>query len=219
MAPRPRHRRPRRRSSFPAVAAVIAATCIGVLLHESPTSSSSTSIDAPTTSLVRAPSGDGVASPSPPPRSLGIADGAVPDGVTVFDDLPAVARLDPALLTALRRAATAADADGVTILVNSGWRSPAYQEHLLQQAITKYGSEREAARWVASPETSEHVAGDAVDVGPSKAATWLSRHGAAYGLCQIYANERWHFELRPTAATRGCPQKYADPTRDPRMQA
>src|SRR4051794_3835486 len=41
------------------------------------------------------------------PHALGFADGEVPDGVTVFDDdYPAVANLDPALLRALRQAAT-----------------------------------------------------------------------------------------------------------------
>jgi D-alanyl-D-alanine carboxypeptidase len=24
---------------------------------------------------------------------------------------------------------------------------------------------------------------------------WLIQHGAEYGLCQVYANEIWHFEL------------------------
>ena len=65
----------------------------------------------------------------------------------------------------------------------------------------KYGSEAEAARWVATPDTSAHVSGDAVDIGPSAAAAWLSEHGAAYGLCQIYGNEPWHYELRPDAAS------------------
>jgi zinc D-Ala-D-Ala carboxypeptidase len=71
---------------------------------------------------------------------------------------------------------------------------------------------------VATPATSPHVSGDAVDVGPSAAAAWLSEHGAAYGLCQIYGNEPWHYELRPEAVTRTCPATYADPTHDPRMQ-
>jgi hypothetical protein len=145
-------------------------------------------------------------------------DGAVPDGTTVFDDeVPAVANLDPALLVALREAAADAGADGVTFTVTSGWRSPAYQERLLREAVATYGSEEEAARWVATPTTSAHVSGDAVDLG-SAAASWLSRHGAAYGLCQIYDNETWHHELRPDAATHGCPARYADPTHDPRMQ-
>jgi hypothetical protein len=62
------------------------------------------------------------------------------------------------------------------------------------------------------------VSGDAVDIGPSGAAAWLSAHGAEYGLCRIYGNEPWHFELRPEAIDHGCPAMYADPTHDPRMQ-
>jgi D-alanyl-D-alanine carboxypeptidase len=151
--------------------------------------------------------------------ALGEAGGAVPDGVTVFDDeLPAVANLDPALLGVLREAATDATDDGVELHVTSGWRSSAYQEQLLHEAISKYGSEEEAARWVATPETSPHVSGDAVDLGPSDATQWLSEHGSQYGLCQIYGNEPWHYELRHEAIDDGCPPTYADPTHDPRMQ-
>jgi zinc D-Ala-D-Ala carboxypeptidase len=150
---------------------------------------------------------------------LGEADGAVPDGTTAFDDeVPAVANLDPALLGALRQAATGAVGDGVELFVNSGWRSPEYQDQLLREAVSEYGSEEEAARWVATADTSSHVSGDAVDVGPSDATAWLSEHGSEYGLCQIYGNEPWHFELRPEAIDHGCPAMYADPTEDPRMQ-
>ncbi|WP_456785714.1 M15 family metallopeptidase [Cellulomonas sp. P5_C5] len=159
--------------------------------------------------------------PAPPPRDaapvLG-ADGSVPDGVTVFDDeVPAVANLDPDLLDAFRRAATDAAADGITFVVNSGWRSAEYQDQLLRDAVIGYGSAAEAARWVATPDTSPHVQGAAVDVGPWAAATWLSEHGAGYGLCQVYGNEPWHYELRPEAVDGGCPTLYADPTHDPRM--
>ncbi len=149
--------------------------------------------------------------------ALGEAGGAVPRGTTVFDDeVPGVANLDADLLGALRQAAT--DAAGVGFFVDSGWRSPEYQERLLRDAVSKYGSEAAAARWVATPGTSAHVSGDAVDVGPSDATAWLSAHGAAYGLCRIYGNEPWHYELRPEASDHGCPPMYADPTHDPRMQ-
>jgi hypothetical protein len=152
-------------------------------------------------------------------RPPGDAAGAVPDGTTVFDDeIPGVARLDPHLLGALRRAAADAAGDRVRLYIDSGWRSPAYQERLLREAISRYGSQQEAARWVATPETSPHVSGDAADIGPSSAAAWLSAHGAEYGLCQIYGNEPWHYELRPEAVEHGCPAMYADPTHDPRMQ-
>jgi len=157
---------------------------------------------------------------TPRPRGpLGLADGAVPDGTTVFDDeVPGVANLDPALLGALRRAAADSADDGVEFVVDSGWRSRAYQEQLLHEAVLKYGSEAEASRWVATPGRSSHVSGGAVDIGPSGAAAWLSEHGAEHGLCQIYGNEPWHYELRPEAIARGCPPMYSDPTQDPRMQ-
>ena len=139
--------------------------------------------------------------------------------MTVFDDeIPAVANLDPDLLEALRQAATVAADGGVEFYVNSGWRSPAYQNQLLREAVSQYGSEAEAARWVATPNRSAHVSGDAVDIGPFDATAWLSEHGAEYGLCRIYSNEPWHYELRPEAIGDGCPPMYADPTHDPRMQ-
>ena len=149
---------------------------------------------------------------------LGADDGAVPHETTVFaDQVPGVANLDPALLRALRRAATEAGAAGVAFYVDSGWRSRRYQQRLLSDAISDYGSEAEARRWVATPGTSPHVSGDAVDLGPA-AAAWLSSHGAAYGLCRIYRNEPWHYELRREAVAHGCPRPYPDPSKDPRLR-
>jgi D-alanyl-D-alanine carboxypeptidase len=184
------------------------AALVGVFIHQLLASSS-----FPVATPSSAVSPSGTRHPAP-----GEADGVVPDGVTVFDDeIPAVANLDPDLLGALRKAAADAADDGVEFLVNSGWRSPAYQEQLLREAVSKYGSKEAAARWVATPDTSPHVSGHAIDIGPSDARAWLSKHGAEYGLCQIYKNEPWHFELRPDAVDHGCPPMYADPTQDPRM--
>ena len=149
----------------------------------------------------------------------GEADSDVPRGAPVFDDeIAGVANLDHALRDALRQAATDAADDGVGLRVSSGWRSAEHQERLLREAVSKYGSEEEAARWVATPDTSPHVSGDAVDIGPADATSWLSEHGAEYGLCQIYRNEPWHYELRAEAIDRGCPPMHADPSHDPRMQ-
>ncbi|MBD3783652.1 MAG: D-alanyl-D-alanine carboxypeptidase family protein [Micrococcales bacterium] len=150
---------------------------------------------------------------------LGIADGEVPDGLSALaTGYPALDRLDPDLRAALRRAATAARADGVHLTVTSGWRSRAYQQHLLDRAVATYGSRAAAAAWVATPDTSAHVTGEAVDLGPSSAASWLADHGAEYGLCRVYRNEPWHVELRPEAPVRGCPARYDDPSDDPRLQ-
>jgi D-alanyl-D-alanine carboxypeptidase len=151
------------------------------------------------------------------PTALRETDGAVPEGLTAFDNrVPAVAKLDPGLLRALRNAARAAAREGIDMVVNSGWRSREYQKQLLREAVAKYGSPRQAARWVADPDTSSHVSGRAVDIGPARAAAWLARHGAAYGLCRIYRNESWHYELRRQAINKGCPQVYADAAHDPR---
>jgi D-alanyl-D-alanine carboxypeptidase len=219
--------RTRRTRSVIVAAVVVGAALIGLAVsrsdgpHGDPglTSSGIQSVN-PTTDVPPAPPGG---HDEPGRRELGRpalgSSGHVPDDVTVFDDgIPAVANLDPALLAALRRAATDAAGDRVVIYVTSGWRSAEYQGQLLREAISEYGSEKEAARWVATPQKSAHVSGDAVDIGPSKAETWLSKHGAEYGLCQIYRNEPWHYELRPDAADHGCPPRYADPTQDPRMQ-
>lgn len=197
---------------------VIAAVAIvAALSSKSPDSSSTASTPS------KASTGSTVSRTTKAPQRekrgrLGEADGAIPDGTTIFDDhVPGVAKLNPDLLNALRRAANTAANDGVGFIVDSGWRSAAYQEHLLRDAIAEYGSEAEAARWVATPSTSAHVSGNAIDLGRD-AAAWLAAHGTAYGLCQIYNNEPWHFELRPDAASAGCPARYADPTQDPRMQ-
>ena len=116
-------------------------------------------------------------------------------------------------------AATDARDDGVEVHVNSGWRSADVPgASCSADAVAEHGSAAEAARWVATPETSPHVTGDAVDLGGSDATSWLAQHGDAFGLCQVYANEPWHFELRPAAVAGGCPPVYADPTEDPRMQ-
>lgn len=183
--------------------AVLLAAGVGTLLHQPASSSPPSSGDVPRIGAFRGTE----------------ADGALPDGVTVFDDEhPGVANLDAELLRAVRHAATDAAADGIELVLNSGWRSPEHQERLRREAVAEHGSEQEAARWVATVETSAHVTGDAVDVGPAEAAAWLSGHGAQHGLCQIYDNEPWHYELRPRAVQHGCPPTYPDPTHDPRMQ-
>lgn len=156
-----------------------------------------------------------------PVGRLDESDGLLPEDriVTVHEtELPAITNLDPQLLVALRAAAGQAAEDGVSFQVNSAWRSPAYQQSLWKDAVRVHGSREEAARWVASAETSSHVHGDAIDLGPVDATSWLSQHGSEFGLCQTYANEPWHYELRSEAAAEGCPAQYADPTEDPRLR-
>ncbi|KAA9135835.1 M15 family metallopeptidase [Microbacterium caowuchunii] len=132
-----------------------------------------------------------------PDRSGGLVASGSPLQVTEVDE-PALAGLDARLRDALAEAAADAAEQGIEIRVTSGWRSEAYQRRLMEDAIRTHGSEAEARRYVAPPEQSRHVTGDAVDLAPVDAQYWLIQYGDAYGLCQIYANESWHFELATT---------------------
>jgi hypothetical protein len=138
-------------------------------------------------------------------------DGFVPDGVTLAPtaDVPAITNLDPELRAAVQDAARAAAEDGIDLRISSGWRSPAYQQALLDAAIVEHGSVERARTLVLSPEESEHVTGRAVDVGPTEAMYWMSRHGSDHGLCQTYGNEIWHYELATEPGT-ACPPPLAD---------
>ncbi|GGV97725.1 D-alanyl-D-alanine carboxypeptidase [Streptomyces gelaticus] len=127
--------------------------------------------------------------------------GDLPDGreLTPFDTrYSAVGRLDGRLLKAVQKAARDAREDGIELRVTSGWRSKAHQQRLLDEAIEKHGSAEKARQFVNTPQKSTHVSGKAVDIGPTDADDWLIRNGSDYGLCQVYNNEMWHFELLTT---------------------
>jgi hypothetical protein len=164
-----------------------------------------------------APRAAGTAAPAVTGQTQARHDREVPDDprlrddhVDPFDDgHPAIAGLRPELRAALQDAARDAEARGVALWVTSGRRSAAYQQELLDEAVARYGSLAEALRFVASPERSSHVTGDAVDVGPTEADDWMIRHGADYGLCQTYANEIWHFEF-DTEPGGSCPAPLPD---------
>lgn len=133
--------------------------------------------------------------------------GYLPDGATLspYDTASqAIARLDPKLLAAIQDAARNASTQGVDITITSGWRSRGFQQRLFDDAVRRYDNVDVARQFVASPEESRHVVGEAVDIAGTGASDWLIRNGAQFGLCQIYANENWHFELATDAAGR-CP--------------
>lgn len=134
----------------------------------------------------------------------------------INSDDPMVSNLAPELRQALEAAAHDAAGSDVYFEVNSGWRTVEEQERLFAEAVDQYGSEAEAARWVAPP-TSMHVQGKAVDIGPLTATDWLAQFGSDYGLCQTYSNELWHYEFVADAVEQGCPVAYADASEDPRL--
>ncbi|MER5747314.1 M15 family metallopeptidase [Streptomyces sp. NPDC002225] len=156
----------------------------------------------------RGPSGPATAGASP--RSTDGGDTPRERDLTPFDTRsPAIDRLDENLLEAVRKAARDAREDGIEFRVTSGWRSREHQQRLLDEAIQRYGSEKKARQFVNTPEKSTHVSGKAVDIGPTDADDWLIRNGADYGLCQVYNNEMWHFELLTSPGGR-CPTPRTD---------
>ena len=146
-----------------------------------------------------------------PAGPLGEDDGVIPDmsGFTVDSDVPAITQLNADLRAALAAATDAAAADDQPIYINSGWRSARYQQQLFDDAVTTYESEEIARQFVATPELSAHTTGDAVDVEPLDAQLWLQQYGYEFGLCQIFANERWHYELA-TVPGGACPDMLTD---------
>jgi LAS superfamily LD-carboxypeptidase LdcB len=133
-------------------------------------------------------------------------------GASASPSSPEPVTLDPKLDRAVKAATRDAARDGITIEITSGVRTAAYQQQLLDEAIETYGSEQVARRYVNTPERSTHVRGLAVDIGPTDAAYWMIQHGAEYGLCQIYANEVWHFE-RVVEPGGTCPELLPDASR------
>jgi D-alanyl-D-alanine carboxypeptidase len=141
---------------------------------------------------------------------LGATDswsGYLPDETTLspFDtSSQLLAMLDPLLLNAIQDAARNAQSEGIDIRITSGWRSRGFQQRLFDDAVRRYGSVEIAQQFVASPDVSKHVVGEAVDIAGNGASDWLIRNGPRFGLCQIYANENWHFELATDGEGR-CP--------------
>lgn len=141
-----------------------------------------------------APDGDAFSIGSAATDTIG---GYLPDGKTLspFDAAnPVIGWLDPQLLAAIQNAARSAEDDGIDIAITSGWRTKGFQQRLFDDGVRTYGGIDAAREFVASPNVSRHVSGEAVDVGPAEADNWLIRNGPRFGLCQIYANEIWHFE-------------------------
>jgi LAS superfamily LD-carboxypeptidase LdcB len=105
--------------------------------------------------------------------------------------------LDKQVMYRFKAAQAAAKKDGQKIYIASGYRSLEHQKDLFAQAIKKYGSTKEASKWVAPPLVSHHPWGVAIDVNyPDEpvGAGWLEVNGSKFGLCRVFDNEWWHFE-------------------------
>jgi LAS superfamily LD-carboxypeptidase LdcB len=113
----------------------------------------------------------------------------------------------------------AARADGVAeplLRPVSGFRDPAHQAVLWEQALKRYGSAEAARKWVAPPGSSPHQSGRAMDLylgGSNDSANvaklrtlpayrWLVGNAQRFGFYP-YDAEPWHWEYNPPAAGSG----------------
>lgn len=128
--------------------------------------------------------------------------------------------LTPAAHRAWQALKAAAAADGITLVLESAYRSVARQVEILQAKLAAGDSLDEALRWVAPPGCSEHHTGRAVDIGTpgsvaleeafetTSAFTWLQRHAGTHGFtmsfprgnAQGYGYEPWHWCFQEPAA-------------------
>jgi LAS superfamily LD-carboxypeptidase LdcB len=105
----------------------------------------------------------------------------------------------PDVALAFDRLEAAARADGVALLITSGYRSDAEQAVLWAR--------HPDPKWVARPGTSLHRFGTELDLGPRASYGWLAAHAPAFHFIQRYAWASGPVSLRvrsssPSSATR-----------------
>jgi hypothetical protein len=90
----------------------------------------------------------------------------------------------PDVARAFDRMEAAARADGVRLIVTSGYRSDAEQAELYKR--------HPDPKWVAPPGKSLHRWGTELDLGPPAAYGWLARNAQRFHFVQRYEWEAWH---------------------------
>src|SRR6476646_7837477 len=85
----------------------------------------------------------------------------------------------PDVADAFDRMAAAAQADGISLVINSAFRSDAEQAELWEQ--------NPDPRWVAPPGQSLHRCATELDLGPPSAYSWLAAHAGEFDFLQRYS--------------------------------
>jgi len=91
----------------------------------------------------------------------------------------------PDVAAAFDRMAAAAAQAGITLVVNSGFRSDAEQAALF--------AAHPDPTWVAPPGHSLHRCATELDLGPETAYGWLAANASHFGFVQRYSWEAWHY--------------------------
>jgi len=91
----------------------------------------------------------------------------------------------PDVAAAFDAMAAAARSAGISLVINSAYRSDAEQQRLWDA--------NPDPRWVAPPGTSLHRCATELDLGPSSAYGWLAANAGRFGFLRRYSWEAWHF--------------------------
>jgi transglycosylase-like protein with SLT domain/D-alanyl-D-alanine carboxypeptidase-like protein/putative Flp pilus-assembly TadE/G-like protein len=91
----------------------------------------------------------------------------------------------PDVGAAFDRMAAAASQAGISLVINSGFRSDAEQAALF--------AANPDPQWVAPPGQSLHRCATELDLGPDSAYGWLAANASRFGFAQRYSWEAWHY--------------------------
>ncbi len=126
--------------------------------------------------------------------------------------------------------AVSAGDDSVALIVDSGYRSVAYQRRIIARRLAGGQSIARIMAFVAPPGYSEHHTGRAFDLVPSAAAfadtdtyRWLSQNAGRFGFKETLpaagqdsaAWESWHWTFLADTTGPANPPGEAPPTTDP----
>ena len=161
--------------SFPDAGSFAPVRAKAVVLARLATGSGRTEVEASAVAEAAAPvgsSGGGAA----------VASGGGYAGPLVYRDGEG---MRPDAAAAFDRMAAAAGADGISLLVVSGFRSDAEQAALF--------AAHPDPTWVAPPGHSLHRCATELDLGPDAAYGWLAANASRFGFVQRYSWEAWHY--------------------------
>lgn len=149
-----------------------------------------------------------------------VSDKTIPDrsDIVLIQGAFAKTPLRRVTAKALEALVCAARADGIKhpILLptgsRSGFRDPKLQAAAWERALKKYGSAKEANKWVARPGFSAHQSGRAIDfylgipngsgnvarLRQTPAYKWMTANAHRFGFYP-YPTEPWHWEYNPPA--------------------
>jgi hypothetical protein len=113
---------------------------------------------------------------------MGMASGGGYNGPLVYRDGEG---MRPDVAAGYDQMVAAAAADGVSLLVVSGFRSDAEQAELF--------AAHPDPTWVAPPGKSLHRCATELDLGPESAYGWLAANASRFGFLKRYSWEPWHF--------------------------